>query len=173
MQAEHEAMIEEVKANHYRQVQQVVGPLLSSKATSNTIEGTEDQMRKRIITNSYSIKHKQMQNLSPDVLRRQAGGMAMRTQRPPHMENKSIVGSAYDLEVESITGNNLSNVVRAPIPAKAQVQVPRDLIMMNIARKQADISLRNRHRSVAVTQQAHYDSLLQSSQFNERSQIMG
>ena len=93
--------------------------------------------------------------------------MAMRTQKPPYMENKSIVGSAYDLEVESIT--NLSNVVRAPIPAKAQVQVPRDLIMMNIAKKQTEIAMRNRHRSVAVSHQAHYDSLLQSTQFNERS----
>ena len=67
---EHEKLIEEVRANHFKQVQQVVGPFLSTKLTSNTIENTEDQMKKRIITNSYSIKRKQMRTISPDNLRR-------------------------------------------------------------------------------------------------------
>ena len=56
--AEHEKLIEEVRANHYKQVKDVVGPFLADKVTSNTIETTEDQMKKRIITNSYSIMRK-------------------------------------------------------------------------------------------------------------------
>ena len=56
--AEHEKLIEEVRANHFMQVQQVVGPFLNNKVTSNTIDNTENQMKKRIITNSYSIKSK-------------------------------------------------------------------------------------------------------------------
>jgi len=40
--AELEKLIEEVRANHFLQVQQVVGPLLKDKITSDTIETTED-----------------------------------------------------------------------------------------------------------------------------------
>ena len=40
--AEHEKLVEEVRANHYAQVKQVVGPFLADKITSNTIEGTEE-----------------------------------------------------------------------------------------------------------------------------------
>ena len=111
-----------------------MGPFLAQKVTSNTIEGTEEQTKKRIITNSYSIKAKQMRSISPNVLRQQAGGMAVRTQKPPHLLDNSIVGRepVNPLDDEA---PNMSARVRAPIQPKSQVRVPRDLIMMNIAKK--------------------------------------
>ena len=56
----------------------------------------------------------------------------------------------------------MSNVVRAPIQPKSQVHVPRDLIMMNIAKKQNEIAQRNREHTNR-SHNAHFDSLMQST----------
>lgn len=141
-QAEHEKLIEEVRANHYAQVKQVVGPFLSDKITSNTIEGTEEQMKKRIMTNSYSIKRKQMRSISPNLLHKQAGGMAVRTHLPPRLTDKSIIGKEHQTHYDEI--ENMSNLMKAPIQAKSQVRVPRDLIMMAIAKKQNELTIQNK-----------------------------
>ena len=164
---EHEKLIEEVRASHFKQVQQVVGPFLSTKLTSNTIENTEDQMKKRIITNSYSIKRKQMRTISPENLRRQAGGMAVRTQRPPRLTDKSIVGKEHQTNHDETA--NMSNMIRPPVQAKSQVRVPKDLLMMAIAKKQNQLTIQNKDY-MSMTARDHNDSLLQSTHL-DRSQM--
>ena len=37
----------------------------------------------------------------------------------------------------------MSNVIRAPVQPKSQVRVPRDLLMMAIAKKQNDLTIGN------------------------------
>ena len=56
MAQEHERLVDEVRANHYIQVKQVVGPLLKEKMTSNTIMTSEDQAKKRMLVNSYQVR---------------------------------------------------------------------------------------------------------------------
>ena len=124
-------------------------------------------MRKRIITNSYSIKRKQMRTISPENLRRQAGGMAVRTQMPPRMTDKSIIGKEHQTNLDETA--NLSNVIRPPVPAKSQVRVPRDLLMMAIAKKQNELTIQNRD-FMSMTARDHQDSLLQSTHL-DRSQL--
>ena len=70
-------------------------------------------MRKRIITNSYSIKRKQMRTISPENLRRQAGGMAVRTQKPPRLTDKSIIGKEHQNNYNE--SENMSNMMRPPV----------------------------------------------------------
>ena len=57
----------------------------------------------------------------------------MRTHRPPRLTDKSIVGNEHQVTLDETA--NKSDVRRAPIPAKSQVRVPRDLLMMAIAKK--------------------------------------
>jgi hypothetical protein len=64
----------------------VIGDFIQSKRTADTIESTEEQMKKRIIKNSYQIFRKQDRTISPSTLRRQAGGQAIRTLRPDGLE---------------------------------------------------------------------------------------
>ena len=68
--------------------------------------------------------------------------MAMRTQRPPNLTDKSIVGKEHQVILDE--NANLSGLCRAPVPAKSQVKVPRDLIMMAIAKKQNELTIQNR-----------------------------
>ena len=75
---EHERLVDEVRANHFIQVKQVIGPLLKEKMTSNTIMTSEDQAKKRMLVNSYQVRRNQMRSISPRTLRRQAGGNALR-----------------------------------------------------------------------------------------------
>ena len=59
--------------------------------------------------------------------------MAVRTHKPPRLTDKSIVGKEHQITLDETA--NKSDVRRAPIPAKSQVRVPRDLLMMAIAKK--------------------------------------
>ena len=66
---------------------------MKDKVTANTIDSTENQMKKRIITNSYNPIKSQMRSVSPANLRAQAGGQAVRTQLPPHLEAHKLAGA--------------------------------------------------------------------------------
>ena len=59
--------------------------------------------------------------------------MAVRTHKPPRLTDKSIVGKEHQVTLDETA--NMSDVRRPPIPAKSQVRVPRDLLMMAIAKK--------------------------------------
>ncbi len=87
--------------------------------------------------------------------------MAVRTQRPPRLQDKSIVGQDHTKAQED--ANNMSNVVSAPIQPKSQVRVPRDLLMMAIAKKQGEITTRNKDLMAHTARNNHQDSLLQST----------
>ena len=153
-QREHDKLLDEVRDNHFGQVQNVVGAYLKEKVTANTIESTEDQMRKRVITNSYRPIKKQINSVSPSNLRSQAGGQAVRTQLPPHLEAHKLAGS------DGKPTRNYSEIVSRSIQPKAQVQVPKDLLIMQIAKKQNQISQRNK----ALMQSQHLqDSLIGST----------
>ena len=53
----------------------------------------------------------------------------------------------------------MSNVIRPPVQAKSQVRVPRDLLMMAIAKKQNELTIQNRD-FMSMTARDHQDSLL-------------
>ena len=74
-------------------------------------------MRKRIITNSYTMKRKQIRSISPTYLKMRAGGMAVRTQRSPHLIDSSIVGKEHQVIIDETA--NMSNLCRPPVPAKS------------------------------------------------------
>ena len=65
--------------------------------------------------------------------------MAVRTQRPPRLTDKSIIGNEHQTRMDE--SNIMSDYVKPPIPAKSQVRVPRDLIMMAIAKKQNELAI--------------------------------
>ena len=113
-QREHDRLLDEVRENHFSQVQKVVGAYLKDKVTANTIDSTEDQMKKRIITNSYNPIKSQMRSVSPANLRAQAGGQAVRTQLPPHLEAHKLAGAKKH-------ARNYSEVVSNSIQPKTQV----------------------------------------------------
>jgi hypothetical protein len=58
VQHDHDKLVDEVVTNNMQQVREVLGPLLKDKVTSSTIESTEEQMQKRILTNTYQLKRK-------------------------------------------------------------------------------------------------------------------
>ena len=88
---------------------------MKDKVTANTIDSTEDQMKKRIITNSYNPIKSQMRSVSPANLRAQAGGQAVRTQLPPHLEDHKLAGASNK------HARNYSEVISKSIQPKTQV----------------------------------------------------
>ena len=127
---------------------------MKEKVTANTIESTEDQMKKRVIPNSYRLVKRQINSISPQNLREQAGGQAVRTQLPPHLAAHKLAGSGGKPK------RNYSEIVSRSIQPKATVQVPRDLLVMQIAKKQNQISQRN--KAIMQGQQLQ-DSLIAST----------
>lgn len=79
--------------------------------------------------------------------------MAVRTQRPPRLQDKSIVGKEHQANLDET--ENLSNVIRAPVQPKSQVRVPRDLLMMAIAKKQNDLTIGNKD-FMSLTSRNHH-----------------
>jgi len=46
-------LVHEIRANYYKRVHAVIGDFINEKRTANTIENTEEMMKKHIIKNSY------------------------------------------------------------------------------------------------------------------------
>lgn len=46
-------LVREIRANYYKRVHAVIGDFINEKRTANTIENTEEMMKKHIIKNSY------------------------------------------------------------------------------------------------------------------------
>jgi hypothetical protein len=57
------------------------------------------------------------------------------------------VGKEHQVTLDETA--NMSNLCRPPVPAKSQVRVPRDLIMMTIAKKQNELALKNKDFTTA------------------------
>ena len=93
-------------------------------------------MRKRILTNTYQLKRKQLRSISPNLLRRQAGGQAVRTHVPETMF-KSTDGELQTSSQKKM--RNMSDVRAPPIPPKETMQIPRELVMLAISKKQNEL----------------------------------
>ena len=50
---ERDELIDEIRGNFFQKVSNVIGGYFESKRTADTIDDTADQMKKRIIKNSY------------------------------------------------------------------------------------------------------------------------
>ena len=77
----------------------------------------------------------------------------MRTQRPPRLTDKSIVGEEHQVNLDET--RNKSDYRKPPVQAKSQVRVPRDLLMMAIAKKQNELTIQNRDFMSATSRHGH------------------
>jgi len=80
---EHDFTIEEIKEKHLQRVTKALDPYFKEKGTLDTVLNTEQQMKRRLLPHSYESIKKQMRSISPSVLKKQAGGIAVRNILPP------------------------------------------------------------------------------------------
>lgn len=111
-----------------------MGPFLSERLTIDAVPDLQEQMRSRVLPHSYESKAKQKRALSPSEIRRQAGGLAIRS----IVNNAHIYAKNRDLEdeVKANFHKRLEELqVGRIVQARSQIKVPKDLILMKIAQQ--------------------------------------
>jgi len=118
-------------------------------------------MKRKLIKNSYQVYKHQDNSISPETLRRQAGGQAIRTLRPEGLEpNSNDTMPPYrrqTLDPIDETKPSFGERYIKPVQPLEQVRVPKDLIIMKIAQKQTELARQ------AARQQSLYQSIQRDS----------